>query len=60
VPRLNRKGAISGFSDRSCALSCAESASSPFIGFRDLDKNNRKGLISLLSVDEESRKSNHG
>lgn len=36
-----------------------ESASSPFVGFGELDNNTLKGLISLLSVDHESRKSNH-
>ena len=36
-----------------------ESASSPFVDFGDLDNNTLKGPISLLSVDQESRKSNH-
>jgi hypothetical protein len=36
-----------------------ERASSPFVDFGDLDNNTLKGLISLLSVDQESRKSNH-
>jgi hypothetical protein len=33
-----------------------ESASSPFVGFGDLDNNTLKGLFSLLSVEHESRK----
>jgi hypothetical protein len=36
-----------------------ESASSPFVDFGYLDNNTLKGLISLLSVDQKSRKSNH-
>jgi hypothetical protein len=36
-----------------------ESASSPFMDFGDLDNNTLKGLVSLLSVDQESRKDNH-
>jgi hypothetical protein len=36
-----------------------ESACKPFVGFGDLDNNTLKGLISLLSVDQESRKGNY-
>jgi hypothetical protein len=36
-----------------------KSASSPFMGFGDLDNNTLKGLIRLPNVDQESRKSNH-
>jgi hypothetical protein len=34
----------------------AESASKTFAGFSYLDNNTLKGIISLLSVDQESRK----
>jgi hypothetical protein len=42
-----------------CELFVVESASSPFVDFGDLDNNALKGLIGLLSVDQENRKSNH-
>jgi hypothetical protein len=31
-----------------------QSASIPFMGFSDLDNNTPKGLISLLSVEQDS------
>jgi hypothetical protein len=36
-------------------ISLGESASSPFVGFGELNYNNIKGLMSLLSVEQESK-----
>jgi hypothetical protein len=35
-------------------MGMGESASIPFVGFGDLDNNTLKGLINLLSVEQES------